>query len=48
MPYDRARANTTVLPEDQWNELHDYLTLALDSMGARPDTTSCNARCMTL
>ena len=25
-----------ILPDERWNELHDFLTLALDALGDRP------------
>ncbi|KGB81935.1 hypothetical protein JT55_10275 [Rhodovulum sp. NI22] len=29
-----------VLPAEQWGELHDFLTLALDALGERPEDFS--------
>ncbi len=29
-----------VLPAERWNELHDFLTLALDALGDRPEDFS--------
>lgn len=30
------------LPAEKWNELHDYLTLALDALGDGPDDFDWN------
>lgn len=36
MSEQRVCANDQVLPDEQWNQLHDYLVLALDAIGERP------------
>lgn len=37
IPSPRKHTNKPVLAPAVWNELHDYLTLALDALGARPE-----------
>lgn len=35
-----TEATRPVLPAEQWGELHDMLTLALDALGDRPEDFS--------